>query len=155
MLACIPVEALQFAVMLSCCLHPVPGCWQLPQSPRRPSALPRRHCHSRPGARQHGQGDSAAAPPQIKAGALRWQVPAGLRGAERSLHPLAKALGNMERTLQRLLRLQQLLPAVDVATLLSKRLDLLLMVCLHCCSHALIACNHHTDCMLGLTLLKN
>ena len=53
---------------------------------------------------------------------------AGLRAAERSTHSLVKVLADMERTLERLLSLQQLLPDVDVATLVSKRLDLLLEV---------------------------
>ena len=57
-----------------------------------------------------------------------WTLCAGLRAAERSSYPLVKVLADMDRTLERLLSLQQLLPNVDVATLVSKRLDLLLEV---------------------------
>lgn len=60
--------------------------------------------------------------------AIDWTLCAGLRAAERSSHPLVKVLADMDRTLERLLSLQQLLPDVDVSTLVSKRLDLLLEV---------------------------
>ncbi|KAK9840109.1 hypothetical protein WJX74_003508 [Apatococcus lobatus] len=70
-------------------------------------------------------GDSTLAAQRVEE--LRCLLPGlSLRAAERSSHPLVKLLADMDQTLERLLSLQQLLPDVDVATLVSKRLDLLL-----------------------------